>query len=223
MTYEADPTGQGGLRFFGKMTASISHEVKNVLSIINESAGLLDDLTVLAEKGTPLDPARLKTQAGRILKQIQRADGIIKLMNRFAHSVDESEKSVDLFDMVELIAGLSARFASVRGVELAAVPPEKPITVLTNPFLLQHALWVCLNFVMEQCGKGQKVLLGLDENENWARVHVTAGPGILKGSPGTPFPAESEGALIRALRAEIEVDEAKGEAVLNLPSGPPAL
>ena len=32
-----------GLQFFGKMTASISHEIKNVMAIINESAGLLDD------------------------------------------------------------------------------------------------------------------------------------------------------------------------------------
>lgn len=219
MTYEAHPTDQAGLRFFGKMTASISHEIKNVLSIINESAGLLDDLTVLAEKGRPLDPARLKAQAGKIMKQIQRADGIVKLMNRFAHSVDETEKGIDLFDMAELIAGLSARFASVRGVELAAVPPKKPISVRTNPFFLQHALWVCLDFVMERSGKGQKVLLALDEKENWARVHVTAGPGVFKDPSSTPFPGESERDLIKALGAEIEVDETKGEVILSLPSG----
>jgi hypothetical protein len=71
---------------------------------------------------------------------------------------------------------------------------------------------------MDQSGKGQKVVLGLDEKENWARVHFTAGPGVFKGSPGTPFPAESETALIRALGAEIEVDEAKGEVILSLPS-----
>ena len=34
----------GGLFFFGKMSASISHELKNVLAIINENAGLAEDL-----------------------------------------------------------------------------------------------------------------------------------------------------------------------------------
>ena len=32
-----------GFQFFGKMSASISHEIKNALAIINENAGLLED------------------------------------------------------------------------------------------------------------------------------------------------------------------------------------
>jgi hypothetical protein len=42
------------------MTASISHEIKNVMAIINESAGLLEDYSLMAEKGMPIDPERLK-------------------------------------------------------------------------------------------------------------------------------------------------------------------
>jgi hypothetical protein len=38
------------------MTASISHEIKNVMAIINESAGLLEDYSLMAEKGMPIDP-----------------------------------------------------------------------------------------------------------------------------------------------------------------------
>ncbi|NNG12708.1 MAG: sensor histidine kinase, partial [Halobacteria archaeon] len=37
------------LRYFGKVTASISHELKNVLAILNEHTGLLQDLTAMAE------------------------------------------------------------------------------------------------------------------------------------------------------------------------------
>ena len=49
-----------GLQFFSQISASISHELKNVLGIINENAGLLEDLTLMAERGVPLDPVRLK-------------------------------------------------------------------------------------------------------------------------------------------------------------------
>ena len=38
-----DSIGGSGLQFFGKVSASISHELKNVLAIINENAGLLED------------------------------------------------------------------------------------------------------------------------------------------------------------------------------------
>ena len=50
--------GEEGLRFFGTMTASISHELKNALSIINEGAGLLEDLAAMSARGMALDPAR---------------------------------------------------------------------------------------------------------------------------------------------------------------------
>ena len=36
------------LTFFGKVNASISHELKNILAIISETAGLLGDLVHLA-------------------------------------------------------------------------------------------------------------------------------------------------------------------------------
>jgi C4-dicarboxylate-specific signal transduction histidine kinase len=218
MSQDWQALGEAGLQFFGKVTASISHEIKNALAIINESAGLLDDLTLLAEKGVPLDPVRIKNHAGKIMKQIQRADGIVKVMNRFAHSVDEKVKNVDLYHVAEFVSVLSARLASMRGVDLAALRPEKPVTVQTNPFLLEHALWVCLDFAMEKAGKGQKVMLEVDEKEKRARVNFT-GIGLFKRSPEAPFPGERETALMGALGAEIEVDEEKGEVVLSLPSG----
>ena len=65
-----------GLQFFGKMTASISHEIKNTLAIMNENAGLLEDLSILAERGRPLDLERVKRIAGQVTKQIHRADGL---------------------------------------------------------------------------------------------------------------------------------------------------
>jgi C4-dicarboxylate-specific signal transduction histidine kinase len=214
MSYKVDAVAEGGLRFFGKMTASISHEIKNVLAVINESAGLLDDLTLLAEKGVPLDPAKLKSQAGKIMKQIQRADGIVKLMNRFAHTVDETAKSVDLCDMAEFIAALSARFASMRGVTVEIRRPHKPLMVYTNPFLLDNVLWLCLDFAMDMAGRGATLVLSLDEKEDRARVQWT-GLGNAKDLTGLPSWGEQEKALMEALGADIDVHE--GEMVLSLP------
>ena len=45
-----DSKEEAGLRFFGMMTASVSHEIKNVLAIINENAGLMSDLTQMMMK-----------------------------------------------------------------------------------------------------------------------------------------------------------------------------
>ena len=40
-----ETTEYEGLRFFGKVNASISHEIRNALAVINENAGLIKDLT----------------------------------------------------------------------------------------------------------------------------------------------------------------------------------
>ena len=48
-----DPLGESGLRFFGKISASISHEIKNAIAVMNENAGLIKDLIMMAERGRP--------------------------------------------------------------------------------------------------------------------------------------------------------------------------
>ncbi len=96
MSTVAGTPSEQGIEFFGRMTASISHEIKNTLAIVNENAGLLGDLALLMDKGRPLSPERLTTLAGNIRRQVQRADDIIRRLNRFAHSAHEPAASVDL-------------------------------------------------------------------------------------------------------------------------------
>ena len=77
------------LQFFGLISASTSHEIKNTLAIINENIGLLNDFIFMSDNGTPLNPERVKKIADKITKQIQRTDQIVKNMNEFAHSVEK--------------------------------------------------------------------------------------------------------------------------------------
>ncbi|MGA6927645.1 MAG: hypothetical protein WBY88_18290, partial [Desulfosarcina sp.] len=70
MTDEPQALAIEGVRFFGEMSASISHEIKNVLAIIHENAGLLQDLLMMSEKGLPLSSERLSRLAQSILRQV---------------------------------------------------------------------------------------------------------------------------------------------------------
>ena len=88
MSLPTDPIGQQELHYFGMVSASVSHELKNVLAILNENAGLLQDFAAMAEQGLPLDPDRIRRLAATMLGQIDRGDAIINRMNRFAHSAD---------------------------------------------------------------------------------------------------------------------------------------
>ena len=148
MTAHWETIAQEGFHFFGKMSASISHEIKNALAIINEKAGLLEDFTMLAGQGRPIDPERLKSLAGDIMKQIQRADGLVKRMNRFAHSTDDLIKTIDLGETLELITSIAQRLASMREAQVDLIQPPSPVMVVTKPFLFENLIWSCLEFLL---------------------------------------------------------------------------
>jgi signal transduction histidine kinase len=210
-----DVIGEIGLQFFGKVTASISHEIKNALAIINENAGLLEDFALMAGEGKPIKPERLGILAEKITRQIRRADGIIKNMNTFAHSVDESVKSIDVGETVEIATLLSHRLASMRGVSLEPTPPPRPVMITTNPFFLMSLVWLCLDFAMDAAGEQKSVGLGAEEAENGARVRFTKLAG-LKELPLDRFPSERQRAVLNVLNAKVATNVTDGEIVITL-------
>jgi light-regulated signal transduction histidine kinase (bacteriophytochrome) len=83
MSREIDFKNNDDLAFFGKVNASISHELKNILAIISEAAGLLQDLTEMAAKGKKIELEMLQTCSQDIIEEIQRGFATIKQMNKF--------------------------------------------------------------------------------------------------------------------------------------------
>ena len=204
-----------GLQFFGKISASISHEIKNVLAIINENAGLLEDFTLMADRGTPIDPARLKVMAETVKKQVGRADGIIQNMNRLAHSIDQTITTVDLAQTIELIIALTARFAAMRGVKVELHLPENPVTFQTAPYFLMFLLWQCLDFSMSASGDQKRVELVAEESENGVRIQFRRLTGLTEALLET-FPSDREKNLLEVLAADLTAEPGCEEMVLRL-------
>ena len=200
-----DVLERAGLEFFGSMAAAISHELKNALAVINESAGLIQDLTEMAGSGTPLDPARVGAAAERIQKQIRKADGILKEMNRFAHSSDIPITQVEMGGLLQLAANLSRRAAEIHGVELDPLPADGPVPIRTDPFRLHNLLWRCMNFAIRHAGQGSRIRLKASRTAGETRILFT---GLGKPAGGEPvaFPGDPEIRLLDSLKAELTLD-----------------
>ncbi len=137
------------LRFFGAITAVVSHELKNVSAIINESAGLLHDLSLGAESGQrALDPSRVKKLSSDIARNVDRTVAILNRMNRFAHSVDEPIRDTDLRDILQDTVHLASRLCSVRGVAVRTRLPPEPLLLKTCPFGLHRALFTAIELTV---------------------------------------------------------------------------
>ena len=178
MDPQYDTIGEASLRFFGKVSASIAHEMKNVLAILNENAGLLEDLTCAARKGSPIDPERLNRMAGNFSKQIHRADAILRNMSCFAHSVDQFNAQVDLHELARLVANLAGRPAAMRKVNLETAQPPEPVHLTTNPFLLENLVWLCLEYAVSVTSAGQTLTLTPEKTASGINLHITTIDGL---------------------------------------------
>jgi signal transduction histidine kinase len=215
MVQKPENTSQPGLQFFGQISASISHELKNVLGIINENAGLLEDLTLMADRGVPLDPVRLKAMAEVVKKQVGRADAIIGNMNRFAHSADQSIATVDLAQTIELAMAVTARFAVMRGVAIDLQLPQNPVALQTAPFYLINLIWQCLEFSMSAGGDEKQIELVAEETDSSVRIRFRRLADLSAALTDT-FPSDREKNLLEMLAADLKVEPERNEIVIEM-------
>jgi C4-dicarboxylate-specific signal transduction histidine kinase len=176
-----------GLAFFGAITASVTHELNNVLSILDQSGGLLGDLAAGAAHGRPVDPARLDTVHERIDRQVRKGVEIVRRLNRFAHAIDEGAESFEVSEQVETLVSLARRFAELKKVRLEYEAHDEDLPVRGNAFALQHGLFVCLKAALDASREGDRIDVELRRVETWARLTVTAA--AREREPGATFPA----------------------------------
>ena len=139
---------QEGLAFFGAVIAGQSHEVTNVLNIINELAGLQNDLLWGVERGRPINPAKLKEIADRVQNQVTRGETIIRNMNRFAHSVDIPVAVFDLRELLERVTFFAQRPANLQKTALERDFPAATVNLENSPFDVQQAVFVCIEIAL---------------------------------------------------------------------------
>jgi signal transduction histidine kinase len=211
-----DPVADEGLRFFGAMTASITHEIKNILSVVNETAGLLTDLSALARQGRPLDLQRVDALAGKVLVQVERANQVVRRLNRFSHSIDTPLGEIELGDLLVFVKAMSDRLAAMQGLTLAVDTDKEPVKITSSPFLLQNLLWLCLETAMKAAGKAATVTLSASSDSNTATLCFSGLEALGQISPERFF-SHREKALSALLHADIVSDPDNGRLCVCLP------
>ncbi|MGA6924096.1 MAG: hypothetical protein WBY88_00365 [Desulfosarcina sp.] len=156
--------GYDSLAFFGKVNASISHELKNVMAIISETAGLLGDLSEMARGGTPVDPDMLTSSTESIVEEIQRGFTTIRQMNRFAHSVDTPVGSVDLMEILALVRNLCGYLSFAGKTNLHSTEEAAPMA-MTCPFILQAIVYQAVVQTFEHTGPGAELDISVQSKD----------------------------------------------------------
>lgn len=216
MSNRIDPLGEAGLQFYSKVSASISHEIKNSLAVLNESAGYLEDVTLMAKKGMDVSMERLESLAGTMLKQVQRANGIVNNMNRLAHSLDDPASQTDLNALLELMISLSERTTVTRGFKVSAVFSDTTITITTHPFFLKNLIWLILDLAMTITGDEKTITMQPTKTDTGAEINFT-GLDKLTENAFNNFLTEHIRLMLTALNCTLQSNENKGIITLRLP------
>jgi signal transduction histidine kinase len=154
------------VQVFAKVSAAISHEIKNTLSIINENAGLLDDYAHMAEQtgGLPID--RVLAITSTIAKQVDRSNIIMKNLNRYAHSGDTRLAHANLKETLSLVTALASRQAAMKEISVT-VDCLPDITIYTHLMSLESLIYLTLLSLYEDCEAGNTLTVhGIEVQEN---------------------------------------------------------
>ncbi|MFC1563354.1 hypothetical protein ACFL6G_00395 [candidate division KSB1 bacterium] len=207
-----------GLIFLGKITASISHEVNNVNAIIRELAGLMDDLLYGAEQTGQINVEKFREIVNKILDQTKRGERNIKRLNRFSHSVDYPKTVFKLNDIIHDIAELSRRFARLKHVTLAVDLPDETCDMNSNPFLLQYAVFMCIDVFVNSSDDYGSVNITITSNSEAADIIITGK--IRKEDEKNPERINTINLLVNELHGDfiqLKNDESNDVLTLKIP------
>ncbi len=213
MDNATDWFGYDSLAFFGKVNASISHELKNVMAIISETAGLLGDLSEMAQGGKPIDPDMLASSTDSIIEEIQRGFTTIRQMNRFAHSVDTPVLSVDLMDILDLVRNLSEYLSFAGKTNLHTGEGAAPMA-LTCPFILQAIIYQAVVQTFQHAGPGAQLDISVQsKNESTWRILFDG----FSLKDGEVFPDDRITRMAASIGVSISYDRGSDRLAIDVP------
>lgn len=135
-------------RFFGEVSASVAHELQNVLAIVKETAGLMqDNLLMQKDALSPEIAETFSKTITRIQEQTERGGKITAGLNGFAHTADLPETGVVVSEVVQRLVFLSRRIFQNMGLGAEVDEIDASLVIKTDPVRFQMLVFNCIRYV----------------------------------------------------------------------------
>lgn len=122
----------------GQLAAGVAHEINNPLAIINEKAGLLQDLFTFIKEYK--DDDRLLSAVESIIGAVERAGTITHRLLGFARKTDSSVKAVDMNETVQEVLDFIKKEAEYKSINLNIQISHYLPQIITDRGKLQQIL-----------------------------------------------------------------------------------
>jgi len=202
----------------GRMTAGMTHELKNVLAIIKECSGLLEDILRLSKGDAVPRREQIEKMASRIKAQVTRGNEHLASLNWLAHSVSDRSTAVEINELSSEIVKLMQRFARLKQVELAVERSDPDVTLHTDLPQLLVLLVTCLEYCLNRESPQGRVVLRAGGTGKEATFGIVTGP---TAGPGRPESSESDGGRLPPDLANLEplLGRLRARLAFSVPGG----
>jgi nitrogen fixation/metabolism regulation signal transduction histidine kinase len=141
----------------GRITAGATHEMKNVLAIIRESAGLMQDLLTLTQDDSFPHREKFLRVLSNINGQVNRGVDLASALNSFAHSPDQPVATVDMNQLLDQLLLLCQRFATSKKIVLRKAAHQKPLPLSCDPIKTQMTIFAGIDLILNSAEAGSVV------------------------------------------------------------------
>lgn len=209
--------------FMGRIAAATTHELKNILAIMKETLGLLEDLVEFSPQDASIDQYKqwVKKAVTTVTDQIGRGIALVQHFNRFAHIPDHPVLQINVRNAIQHLVTLCAHIIRLKQVkvEQETVPsPDSDIPLITCPLYFYMAVFSILDRLMSQLLPGSTICLKSEKigDDTVISFGVTGPEGRkVNGNPITENNISLE-FLLKALEARLFFDEKNNSVRLIL-------
>ncbi len=205
------------LRFIGRILAGFTHEIKNHLAIVKESAGLMGDMIKMG-KSDKIDSRQFLEIIHSIEEQVGKSIAHFTYLNRFAHKMDLPLTKVNVNDCMEELIVLLHRFANQKRISFEKEFQKDPPTINSNPSMVQFLVFNFLEELLTTLDKDSRILIKTETLNGSVAIRIIPKGNILDTGTGEALCSqEIIDYVLAMLGGTLSKQKDGGEAVITIP------
>jgi len=150
------------LASIGRLASGVAHEINNPLAIINQKAGLINDLFTMREDYAADE--KLMGLIKSVLASVERAGSITQRLLNFARHMDTDIELFDLGEMIRDLLGFLEKEAEFRRLEISLGMPDDKIVIESDRGNLQQIFLNLINNAFAAMDEGGQLDIVVDKN-----------------------------------------------------------
>lgn len=154
----------------GRLATGVAHEINNPLAVINENAGLIQDLFTITKefRGNP----RLLELLDAVLESVDRCGEITKQLLGFARQFESKPQPIQLNLIIEEVLNFLRKEATYRNIDIDVNIPQDLPVIFSDHGSLQQIFLNLINNSFQGMEDGGHIEIWADrKNEGHVIIH----------------------------------------------------